>query len=55
MDDNLIKTMEPGEEGFWGFGEFENQAPGTENPWKYSKSKMAPFDKEVFISTFFLH
>lgn len=39
--------VDPGKEGFWSMGEFEQQAPGIDNPWRYSKNKMAPFDKEV--------
>ena len=41
--------VDPGSEGFWSMGEFEQQAPGIDNPWKYSRNKMAPFDKEVNV------
>lgn len=33
-------------EGFWQLGNFNNRAPGLENPWRYG-SKIAPFDQEV--------
>ncbi|XP_055607015.1 beta-1,3-glucan-binding protein-like [Uranotaenia lowii] len=33
---------------FWERGNFEERAPGVENPWK-SGGKMAPFDQEFYI------
>ena len=41
--------VDPGSEGFWSMGEFEQQAGSIDNPWKHSKNKMAPFDKEVIV------
>jgi len=49
IDDELVMQVDPGKEGFWSMGEFEQQAPGIDNPWRYSKNKMAPFDKEFYI------
>ena len=55
MDDELLLNADPGANGFWEFGEFEADAPGTDNPWKGSASKVAPFDQEVIQSIQILH
>ncbi|KAF4525487.1 hypothetical protein B566_EDAN002345 [Ephemera danica] len=34
--------------GFYEFGNFAQQAPGSENPWRYG-TKMAPFDQEFYM------
>ena len=47
IDGNHVMTVDPGDEGFWNFGDFENRAPGSDNPWKESSRKMTPFDEEV--------
>ena len=39
---------EPDEQGFWGIGNFDQDIPGVDNPWK-DGSKMAPFDREVSV------
>ncbi|XP_071799731.1 beta-1,3-glucan-binding protein-like isoform X2 [Asterias amurensis] len=49
VDDELLLNADPGANGFWEFGEFEADAPGTDNPWKGSTSKVAPFDQEFYI------
>lgn len=49
VDDVELTTVDPGEEGFWSFGDFESQASGIDNPWEHSKEKMAPFDKEFYF------
>ncbi len=45
-DQEEIKRISPGDWGFWGFGNYDNEMPGLDNPWKEG-NKMAPFDKEV--------
>ena len=45
--------VDPGPEGFWKFGEFDQDLPDPDsNPWRTSPNKMAPFDKEVPITSF---
>ena len=46
LDKEEIKRISPGDRGFWGFGNYDNDMPGLNNPWKEG-NKMAPFDKEV--------
>lgn len=47
VDDELLGNVKPPEGGFWSLGNF-SQA-GIENPWRGSRSIMAPFDDEFFI------
>jgi hypothetical protein len=47
VDDLEVGNVDVGA-GFWERGAFAEQAPGTNNPWKYS-SKAAPFDQEFYI------
>ncbi|CAK8694096.1 unnamed protein product [Clavelina lepadiformis] len=49
VDGNQILHVDPGDEGFWGFGEFDDSAPGSNNPWITSNNKMAPFDQEFYL------
>lgn len=46
IDGQTLKTISP-PNGFWEYGEFDNEAPGSENPWQNSPNKMTPFDQEV--------
>lgn len=41
-------VTDPGNNGFWEFGDFENRIPGTTNPWTEGE-KMAPFDKPFYL------
>jgi hypothetical protein len=34
---------------FWELGNFAKDAPGIQNPWRFSKEKSAPFDREFFL------
>ncbi|XP_055603204.1 beta-1,3-glucan-binding protein-like [Uranotaenia lowii] len=45
IDDEQVMMVEG---NFWERGNFEERAPGTENPW-VSGGKMAPFDEEFYI------
>ncbi|XP_064612240.1 beta-1,3-glucan-binding protein-like isoform X1 [Liolophura sinensis] len=45
LDNQLIKTVDPGAHGFWGLGGF----PNVDNPWK-GRGKMAPFDQKVCVN-----
>lgn len=47
IDDNEIANYDPGNQGFYQYGEFDTESPGIDNPWKYSTNKMTPFDQEV--------
>ncbi|XP_033115164.1 beta-1,3-glucan-binding protein-like isoform X2 [Anneissia japonica] len=49
IDDELILTVDPGSEGFWGLGNFAKDAPGIDNPWQYSSSKLVPFDQPFYL------
>jgi len=49
IDGQELLNVNPGQEGFWPLGEFEDSNPGIDNPWVGSKSKMAPFDQEFYI------
>ena len=51
VDDEMILDVDPGSNGFWELGEFERNAPGIQNPWTGSSSKVAPFDQEVMRQT----
>ena len=51
VDDRLEMDVDPGSDGFWSLGEFGEKAPGIDNPWKHSGSKMKPFDKEVLVTS----
>jgi len=55
VDDVEILNVDPGTGGFWEFGEFDTLAPGSDNPWRLSENKMAPFDQEVMIICHFVH
>jgi len=54
VDDQEILDVDPGT-GFWEYGEFDTVAPGSDNPWRLSKNKMAPFDQEVMMLCIFVH
>ena len=47
MDGEEILAVDPGDTGFWEFGDFEKKAPNSDNPWEGSTNKMTPFDQEV--------
>lgn len=47
IDDKVIGAISPPEGGFWELGKFSKE--GVENPWRGSKSKMAPFDDEFYL------
>ncbi|CAH1786239.1 unnamed protein product [Owenia fusiformis] len=49
LDDEEILHVDPGPDGFWKYGEFDERVPGSESPWKNAASKMAPFDKEFYL------
>ena len=44
IDENHVMTADPGDKGFWNFGNFKHCIPGSENPWKEIPRKMTPFD-----------
>lgn len=46
VDDIETSTVKA-KSGFWEKGDFENDFPGSHNPWT---SKMAPFDQEFYLS-----
>ncbi|XP_077861477.1 beta-1,3-glucan-binding protein-like [Saccoglossus kowalevskii] len=48
LDDEEILHVDPGEGGFWEYGEFEESLPESDNPW-LEGDKMAPFDQEFYI------
>lgn len=47
IDDEETGKVTPPKGGFWKLGNFSDY--GIENPWKGSKSDMAPFDDEFYI------
>ena len=47
VDGEQTLKVDPGDQGFWEFGNFEAQAPGIDNPWKGTANKLTPFDQEV--------
>ncbi|XP_044270616.1 beta-1,3-glucan-binding protein-like [Tribolium madens] len=47
IDNEPLARFEPPEGGFWEWGNFDST--GLDNPWKHSKSKLAPFDQEFYI------
>lgn len=47
VDDVESGTVTPPNGGFWELGQFNKE--GIENPWRGSKSKMAPFDDEFYV------
>jgi beta-glucanase (GH16 family) len=47
MIDDVQTGFVEGGEGFWARGGFENT--GRDNPWKHSRSIMAPFDQEFYV------
>ncbi|PIK59610.1 putative beta-1,3-glucan-binding protein [Apostichopus japonicus] len=49
LDDTLILDVDPGTNGFWDYGAFDNTHPGIDNPWANSPNKLAPFDQEFYI------
>lgn len=50
LDGQQTLKIEPGEGGFWKFGEFEKTDSKMFNPWRSDGSHMAPFDREVGIN-----
>ncbi|XP_030836379.1 beta 1,3-glucanase isoform X1 [Strongylocentrotus purpuratus] len=48
VDDELLLNVDPAT-GFWDLGEFENDAPGIDNPWAYNPNKLTPFDQEFYL------
>ena len=46
VDGEIILNIDP-VTNFYDFGDFAKIAPNTDNPWKNSPNKMAPFDQEV--------
>ena len=49
LDGNEILRIDPGQDGFWGLGEFDKDAPGIENPWEGSDEYLTPFDTEFYL------
>jgi beta-glucanase (GH16 family) len=47
IDDALLGTFAPPDGGFWEWGDLDSS--GFANPWRTSKSKMAPFDQEFYL------
>lgn len=47
IDDEETGKITPPDGGFWELGNYSHY--GIENPWRGSKSKMAPFDNEFYI------
>ncbi|XP_063925503.1 beta-1,3-glucan-binding protein-like [Zophobas morio] len=47
IDDEVLGKIEPPAGGFWELGNLSYS--GYDNPWKGSKSKLAPFDQEYYI------
>jgi beta-glucanase (GH16 family) len=47
IDDKTLATFAPPDGGFWEWGNLESS--GFSNPWRTSKSKMAPFDQEFYF------
>ena len=50
MDGQQTLKVDPGEGGFWKFGEFEKSDSKMFNPWGSDGDHMAPFDREVSIN-----
>ena len=50
MDGQQTLKVEPGEGGFWKFGDFERSDSKMFNPWGSDGDHMAPFDREVSIN-----
>ena len=48
VDNQKILHVDPGQNGFWQFGDFAKRFPGISNPWA-NGAKMAPFDKDFYI------
>jgi len=49
VDGKEILHVDPGANGFWGLGEFDQLGHGHfDNPWA-GRGKMAPFDQEFYI------
>lgn len=46
VDNEIVRTYDG---AFWQLGKFDERAPHTNNPWKYSKTSMAPFDEEFYF------
>lgn len=46
MDDVETGTVPVGK-GFWARGGFEENIPGSDDPWRLASTTMAPFDQEV--------
>ena len=53
LDDNLYEELDKPANGFWEFGEFEDDFPGSENPWQHG-TDMAPFDTGLFSIFMFM-
>jgi beta-glucanase (GH16 family) len=47
IDDEPLATFAPSDGGFWEWGNLNSS--GFANPWRTSKSKLAPFDQEFYI------
>ena len=47
VDDVEVLHVNPGDGGFWEYGNYHNELPEENNPW-IGGSKMAPFDKPVY-------
>eukprot|EP00488_Nonionellina_sp_1-RS-2012_P002161 TRINITY_DN4042_c0_g1_i1.p1 TRINITY_DN4042_c0_g1~~TRINITY_DN4042_c0_g1_i1.p1 ORF type:complete len:279 (-),score=71.25 TRINITY_DN4042_c0_g1_i1:123-959(-) len=49
VDGHLYFTAETPSAGYWSKGAFDKDEPGSDNPWKYSASKDAPFDQGFYL------
>nr|XP_002740986.2 PREDICTED: beta-1,3-glucan-binding protein-like [Saccoglossus kowalevskii] len=48
LDDEELMHVDPGEGGFWEYGDFDKNLQDADNPWR-GGTKMAPFDEEFYI------
>ncbi|XP_070574553.1 beta-1,3-glucan-binding protein-like [Ptychodera flava] len=48
VDGEEILFVDPGDNGFWEYGDFNTNLPFADNPWREG-TKMAPFDEEFYI------
>ncbi|CAH1802561.1 unnamed protein product [Owenia fusiformis] len=49
IDGESIMTADPGPNGFFNFGGWDQRFGPETNPWQYSQNKMAPFDKPFYL------
>jgi len=49
VDDEEILKVDPGDDGFYKYAGWDTSIPDSQNPWRNSPNKMAPFDREFYL------